>query len=229
MLSCAGSWPSDGAGRLPSTCAPSGLSLTGNRLLKVAMNTHPATDTPSAWIARFAPLIPAGEVLDLACGSGRHSRLLASAGRTVLAVDRDADALARIGGSNIHTFQHDLEQDTGQGASWPFEANRFAGIVVTNYLHRPLFEGIFASLAPNGVLLYETFAVGNARFGKPSNPAFLLRTGELLEAMRASSAGALRIVAFEDGYIDRPKPAMVQRICAIKADQDIAPENLRLI
>lgn len=193
------------------------------------MATHPATDTPSAWIARFAPLIPAGEVLDLACGSGRHARLLADAGHTVLAVDRDTDALARVYGPNIRTFQHDLEQDTGQGASWPFEADRFAGIVVTNYLHRPLFQGIFASLAPNGVLLYETFALGNALCGKPSNPAFLLRPGELLEAVRAYSAGALRTIAFEDGYIDRPKPAMVQRICVIKADQRVAPENLRLI
>lgn len=193
------------------------------------MDTHLATETPSAWIARFAPLIPKGEVLDLACGSGRHARLLADAGRTVLAVDRDENALARVSGPNIRPFQHDLEQDTGQGASWPFEANRFAGIVVTNYLHRPLFEGIFASLAPNGVLLYETFAIGNARFGKPSNPAFLLRPGELLEVVRVYSAGALRTIAFEDGYVDRPKPAMVQRICAIKADQHIAPENLRLI
>jgi SAM-dependent methyltransferase len=192
------------------------------------MDTPHAMDTPSDWIARFAPLIPAGEVLDLACGSGRHSHLLAGAGRKVLAVDRDADALARITGPDIQIFQHDLEQDAGQGTRWPFGANRFAGIVVTNYLHRPLFEALFASLAPNGVLLYETFALGNAKFGKPSNPAFLLRPGELLEAVNACSAGTLRVIAFEDGYIERPRPAMVQRICVIKADQGIDPEYLRL-
>lgn len=192
------------------------------------MSAHYAIDTPSAWVTRFASLIPPGEVLDLACGSGRHARLLASMGRTVMAVDRDGDALAKISGPNIRTMQHDLEQDTGQGASWPFESNRFAGIVVTNYLHRPLFEGIIASLAPNGILLYETFAQGNERFGKPSNPAFLLQSGELLDVVRANSAGALRTIAFEDGYTDQPKPAMVQRICVIKLDPDAIPENLRL-
>ena len=192
------------------------------------MNTSHALDTPSGWIVRFASLIPPGEVLDLACGSGRHSRLLAGGGRKVLAVDRDADALARISGPDIQTFQYDLEQDTGQALRWPFGVNRFAGIVVTNYLYRPLFEALFASLASGGVLLYETFALGNARFGKPSNPDFLLRPGELLATVNACSAGALRIIAFEDGYIERPRPAMVQRICVIKADQGIAPESLRL-
>ena len=192
------------------------------------MGAQYAIDTPSAWIARFASLIPPGEVLDLACGNGRHTRFLAAMGRSVLAVDRDADALAMIAGSNIRTLQHDLEQGSGQGVAWPFAADRFAGIVVTNYLHRPLFEGLFSSLAPNGVLLYETFTQGNARFGKPSNPAFLLRPGELLELVRTYSAGSVRVIAFEEGYIDQPKPAMVQRICAIKGDQDIEPENLRL-
>jgi SAM-dependent methyltransferase len=192
------------------------------------MSAHYAIDHPSPWVARFAPLIPEGEVLDLACGSGRHARLLAAMGRTVLAVDRDADALAKIAGPDISTLQHDLEQDAGQGFSWPFTENRFAGIVVTNYLHRPLLASILASLAPNGVLLYETFARGNGRFGKPSNPAFLLEPGELLEVVRRYSAGSLRIIAFEDGYIDQPKPAMVQRICVIKTEQEVASEILRL-
>jgi SAM-dependent methyltransferase len=192
------------------------------------MSGHDPVDRPSSWIIRFAPLIPPGEVLDLACGSGRHTRLLAATGRPVLAVDRDADALARIVGPNISTLQHDFEQGTGKWISWPFEPERFAGIVVTNYLHRPLLPSILASLAPNGILLYETFARGNGRFGKPSNPAFLLEPGELLEAARTYPADSLRIIAFEDGYADQPKPAMVQRICAIKADRDIAPERVRL-
>ncbi|OGB21936.1 MAG: SAM-dependent methyltransferase [Burkholderiales bacterium RIFCSPLOWO2_02_FULL_57_36] len=192
------------------------------------MDAHGAVDHPSAWVTRFASLIPSGEVLDLACGSGRHARLLAAMGRTVLAVDRDTDALAKIAGPNITVLQHDLEQDTGAGISWPFAENRFAGIVVTNYLHRPLFPSILASLAPNGVLLYETFARGNGRLGKPSNPAFLLEPGELLEAVCAYSASPLQIIAFEDGYIDQPKPAMVQRICAAKIGRDAAPEILRL-
>lgn len=192
------------------------------------MSAHDVGDRPSPWVARFAPLIPQGEVLDLACGSGRHARLLAGMGRTVLAVDRDADALSRIAGPNITTVQHDLEGGTGSWVPWPFEANRFAGIVVTNYLHRPLFSGILASLAPQGVLLYETFARGNGRFGKPSNPDFLLEPGELLDVVRAYSTDSLRIVAFEDGYIDQPKPAMVQRICAIRVEHQVEPEKLRL-
>lgn len=192
------------------------------------MSTHEAIDLPSAWVARFAPLIPAGEVLDLACGKGRHARLLAGMGLSVLAVDRDAGALSGLAGPNISTLKYDLEQGTGHQASWPFEANRFTGIVVTNYLHRPLLPGILASLAPGGVLLYETFAHGNDHFGKPSNPAFLLNPGELLEVVRMYSAGSMRTIAFEDGYVDHPRPAMVQRICAIKVDQKTAPEYLRL-
>jgi SAM-dependent methyltransferase len=192
------------------------------------MSGHGPVDHPSSWIIRFAPLIPPGEVLDLACGSGRHTRFLAAMGRSVLAVDRDADALSKIAGANIRTLQHDLEQGAGRWVSWPFEANRFAGVVVTNYLHRPLLASILASLAPNGILLYETFARGNGRFGKPSNPDFLLEPGELLEAVRIYSAGSMRTIAFEDGYVDQPKPAMMQRICAIRAYRDVAQELVRL-
>lgn len=169
---------------------------------------HATLDQPSAWVARFAGLIPGGEVLDLACGGGRHARLLAAAGLRVLAVDRDADALARAAGPGIIAMQTDLEQD---GAEWPFEAGRFAGVVVTNYLHRPLFPHLCRSLAPSGILIYETFAAGNEQFGKPSRPDFLLRRGELLaEAARAG----LQVIAFEDGCLDTPRPAVVQRLCA---------------
>lgn len=169
---------------------------------------------PSAWVQRFAPLIPAGEVLDLACGSGRHSHLLASLGHPVCALDRDGDTLAVLAASappGISTFQFDLEN----GAPWPFAPARFAGIVVTNYLYRPLFAAMLASLAPGGVLIYETFACGNERYGKPSNPDFLLRQGELLDLVRDPAMPGWRVIAFEDGYVATPKPAMVQRLCVM--------------
>lgn len=155
----------------------------------------------------------------MACGSGRHSRLLASLGYRVLAVDRDPEALARITDSAITTQQLDLE--SGTGSAWPYVMGRFAGIVVTNYLHRPLFPLMLDSLADGGVLIYETFALGNERFGKPSNPDFLLKPGELLEVVQIRTPAPLHVVAFEDGHVDHPKPAMVQRICAVKtADAD---------
>jgi SAM-dependent methyltransferase len=166
----------------------------------------------SPWVVRFADLIPPGEVLDLACGSGRHARLLAALGHPVLALDRDADLLAGLAEPGIETLQYDLEQ----GAPWPFAPRRFAGIVVTNYLYRPLLAPLFAGLAPGGVLIYETFAEGNQQFGKPSRPDFLLRRAELLDAARDFGAAELRVLAFEDGYVAQPRPAMVQRICAVR-------------
>ena len=183
---------------------------------------HLVLDAPSAWVVRHAARIPAGEVLDLACGGGRHARWLAAHGRTVLAVDRDPAALQRAAGPGIVTFEADLEG----GAAWPFPAGRFAGIVVTNYLHRPLFAALLASLAPGGVLIYETFAKGNAQFGKPSNPDFLLAPGELLTLTQSTDAAPLHVLAYEDGYVDFPKPAMVQRICVRKADMEASPETV---
>jgi SAM-dependent methyltransferase len=165
-------------------------------------------DQASSWVRRFAPLVPPGEVLDLACGSGRHARLFAALGHPVLALDRDPAALAAAAGPGITTIEMDTEVE---GFEWPFEPGRFAGIVVTNYLHRPLLPALMAALAPGGVLVYETFAIGNETFGKPSNPAFLLRRGELLDHARGA---ALQVIAFEDGVIQQPKPAMVQRLCA---------------
>jgi SAM-dependent methyltransferase len=167
-------------------------------------------DDPSVWVQRFAPLVPGGEVLDLACGQGRHARYMQALGHLVVAVDRDPQALAAAAGDGIVTSEIDLEVE---GACWPFGAARFAGIVVTNYLHRPLIVDMLGSLAPNGVLIYETFAEGNGAFGKPSNPAFLLKPGELLDIARQNG---LRVIAFEDGVVNTPKPAMVQRICAVK-------------
>ena len=186
------------------------------------MAGHPQlpADSVSPWVARFARLLPAGEVLDLACGGGRHARHLAALGHPVLAVDRDPQALALAAGQGITTLQLDLEDPA---LAWPFAPGRFAGVVVTNYLHRPLFPQLAASLAPDGVLIYETFAAGNQAYGKPSNPAFLLAPGELLE--QAGRLG-LRVIAFEDGYVDRPKPAMLQRLCAAKPG--FPPENALL-
>jgi SAM-dependent methyltransferase len=175
------------------------------------MAAHAPLAAASPWVLRFAPLMPAGEVLDLACGSGRHVRLLAGLGHPVLAVDRDAQALAACAAPGVATEQHDLEN----GAPWPYPGRKFAGVVVTNYLHRPLFKHLFEALAPGGVLVYETFAFGNGRFGKPSNPDFLLRAGELIEQARQSGSD-LRIIAYEDGYVSEPRPAMVQRICVVR-------------
>lgn len=148
-------------------------------------------------------------MLDLACGQGRHARFLASRGHAVLACDRDQQALASLTDApGIETAQVDLEN----GTPWPFPGVRFSAIVVTNYLHRPLFPRFVEALAPDGVLLYETFALGNELHGKPSNPAFLLNPDELLEAFRT----ALRVVAFEQGETVMPRPASVQRLCAVR-------------
>jgi SAM-dependent methyltransferase len=183
-------------------------------------NAHTGIADASPWVRRFAPLVPAGEVLDLACGSGRHARLFAALGHQVTAVDRDPAALAAAAGPGIDTLQADLE---APGAAWPFAPGRFAGIVVTNYLHRPLLADLVRSLAPGGLLLYETFALGNEAFGKPSNPAFLLAPGELLAL---AGQGALQVVAYEHGFVAEPKPAVVQRLCA--AGSALVPAEVRL-
>ena len=177
-----------------------------------ATEQHKNAETISGWVRRWAPLLPGGEVLDLACGSGRHARHLVSLGHPVIALDHDPEMLEKAAGPGITTSLVDLE---APGAAWPFAAGRFAGIVVTNYLHRPLLEAMIASLAPDGVLLYETFAEGNEEFGKPSNPKFLLNEGELLAL--ALQQG-LRVVAFEEGRVEQPKAALVQRICAVRPD-----------
>ncbi|QJE01089.1 methyltransferase domain-containing protein [Massilia forsythiae] len=185
---------------------------------------HAVADNPSAWVRRWAPLIRTGEVLDLACGAGRHARLLAAMGHTVIALDRDAAALAAIAagahGDDIATVEYDLE---APGSAWPFAPRSLSGIVVTNYLYRPLLPPITASLAPNGVLIYETFARGNEAFGKPSNPDFLLMPGELIGVAGRSG---LRVVAFEDGALESPKPARVQRLCAVGPAFDLGGARL---
>lgn len=171
------------------------------------MSGHDAMAEPSAWVVRWAPLIrPGGAVLDLACGGGRHARWLGRLGFEVDAVDRDP-TLFTDPPPGVNLLGADLE-----GGPWPYPERRFDGIVVTNYLHRPLLPVLVDSLEPGGVLVYETFAKGNERFGKPSNPAYLLDPGELLEAVR----GRLRVIAFEDLAVESPRPAAVQRIAARK-------------
>lgn len=162
----------------------------------------------SAWVQRFACQVPSsGRVLDLACGGGRHSRLFLQLGHPVLAVDRD---LTRLRVSNAQDDFEAQEHDLENGRPFPFAPGSFAGIVVTNYLFRPILPQILQTIAAGGVLIYETFAQGNEKFGRPSNPEFLLAPGELLDAV----AGRLRVLAYEDLIVDEPKPAAVQRICA---------------
>ena len=165
---------------------------------------------PSPWVARHVDRIPqSGLVLDLACGSGRHTRLLAGCGYWVLAVDRNPAALAGLQGlAGVETAALDLEGD-----DWPLAGQRFTGIVVTNYLWRPRLADLLASLTPGGVLIYETFMLGNEVFGKPSNPDFLLQPGELRTLV---AAAGLREIAFEEGYTASPKPAVCQAICAVR-------------
>lgn len=170
---------------------------------------HDAIAEASPWVRRFASVVPKdGVVLDLACGAGRHSALLASHGHAVLAVDRDISALGSLKDDSIQTQELDLE-----GPDWPLLGKQFSGIVVTNYLYRPFLDELPKMLCENGVLIYETFADGNAQFGKPSNPNFLLKPGELLALVQRSG---LKVIAYEDIYLDQAKPAMVQRICAVK-------------
>jgi SAM-dependent methyltransferase len=175
--------------------------------------SHSQTPAPSEWVRRHAALLaPGSRVLDLACGTGRHARLLRGLGHRVVAVDRDAQALASIEGeAGIETLCADLE-----AAPWPFSPQSFDAVVVTNYLHRPLFDFLRAALREGGVLVYETFALGNERYGRPSNPAFLLRRDELL-----SLVAPLQVVAFEQGVIHLPKTAVVQRICAVLTQEPV--------
>lgn len=175
---------------------------------------------PSPWIERFAHLVPHGaRVLDLACGYGRHALFFAARGARVIAVDRDAAALATLEGSpGVETRCADLE-----GADWPLPNQSFDAIVVNHYLHRPLFPYLRAALRTDGTLLYETFAEGNEAFGRPANPAFLLRRDELL-AEAAQGSPRLLVVAFEQGFVELgDKGAVVQRLAAVGAGRAWPP------
>jgi SAM-dependent methyltransferase len=164
---------------------------------------------PSEWVGRFAPLIvAAGRVADVACGHGRHARFLQQCGFSVTAIDRDAAALETLRGlDRVEPVLADIES-----GPWPYAPGTFDGVVVTNYLWRPLLPHLVAALRAGGVLIYETFALGNEDYGRPANPDFLLRRNELLEW----AMPPLEVVAFEQGLVARPKPAVIQRICAVR-------------
>ena len=175
------------------------------------------SEEPSPWIARWSHLVPAGgAVLDLACGRGRHMRWFAGRGHPVTGVDRDAEALAALAGVG-ETVAADIEN-----GPWPLDGRRFAAVVVTNYLWRPLFPRILEAVAPGGLLLHETFAQGNETVGKPSRPDFLLAPGELLRAY-----SVLRVVGFEDGFLAAPD-RFVQRIAAVREVPGTTPKRYTL-
>ncbi|HLF40854.1 MAG TPA: methyltransferase domain-containing protein [Acidimicrobiia bacterium] len=175
--------------------------------------TDAPSRTASSWVARFAPLVPAGgPVLDVACGGGRHTRFFLDRGHDVVAIDRDVSALDDVlGHPRLEVVEFDLEA----GRPFPFAGRHFAGVVVTNYLYRPLLPDLVSAVAPGGVLVYETFARGQERFGRPRRPDFLLEPGELLDAVR----GALRVVAYEDVVVEDPGPAARQRLAAVRDDR----------
>lgn len=166
---------------------------------------------PSAWVTRFLPLVaPGGVILDVACGSGRHTRHALENGYRVVAIDRTLGPMRDLSGEpGLELIEADLEE----GAGLPVAHRRFDGVIVTNYLWRPLLPALVAAVAPAGVLLYETFARDQERFGKPSNPEFLLRPGELIEATR----GGLVTLVYEHVRLDDP-PRLVQRIAAVGRD-----------
>lgn len=169
--------------------------------------THHSDLAPSALVVQHAVHIPAGGVvLDVACGAGRHARYLASLGFQVDAVDRDVAPFTNVP-ARVRVITADLELD-----AWPFQPRSYAGVVVTNYLHRPRLSSLIDSLVDGGVLMYETFAQGNEKFGRPSRAEFLLAPGELLRAVEATCD----VIAFEEGFVEVPKPAVTQRIVAVK-------------
>lgn len=166
-------------------------------------------EAPSAWVQRFSHLVPPhGTVLDVACGHGRHLKWFADRGCRVTGVDRSPEAIA-----SAHAHGETVLADIENGP-WPLmregQPRQFDAVVVTNYLWRPLMPALLDSLAPGGILIYETFAIGNETVGKPSRPDFLLQPGELLRA-----CASLRVIAYEDGFIAQPE-RFVQRIAAIR-------------
>ena len=177
-------------------------------------NVQGMPNEASRWVKRWASLIPKhGRVLDLACGNGRHARYLNDMGFSIVATDIEASALASFESvETIETLRADLE-----GEECPFPRQSFDGSVVTNYLHRPLFSKLAQALNSKGILIYESFAQGNQRHGRPSNPDYLLRPGELLDVFDP----LLNVVAYEFGVENEPRPAVKQRICAVNSDATV--------
>lgn len=173
---------------------------------------HPGLGTTSPWVCRWAHLIkPGGSVLDVACGSGRHARYFYERNHKLALVDQAQEAIDSIAIPRAYCEAVVADIETGP---WPFAGRQFDAVVVTHYLWRPLMPTLLDSLTHGGVLIYETFTEGNGSVGKPSRPDFLLRTGELLTVCRD-----LRVVAFEDGFIeglDGQSPRFMQRIAAVR-------------
>lgn len=176
------------------------------------MNTEASTGKPDPWVQKYAALIPQGPVLDLACGKGRHGRYFLELGYSVTFIDKNISGVADLlpqGYSsynkvNIRLIKHDMENNS----PWPFHPNQFSGIVVTNYLYRPLLPQLITTLKPDGILIYKTFATGNEQFGKPKNPEFLLRENELRTAFNKQ----FREIAFFQGREMNPD-RITQAIC----------------
>jgi SAM-dependent methyltransferase len=171
---------------------------------------HCGAPALSPFVARHVHRIAAGgTVLDLACGNGRHALLCRARGHPVVAVDRDTAAVEALAAADpgIEVVRADLE-----GAPWPLGARTFAAVIVVNYLWRPLLPRIVDAVAPHGVLIYETFAIGNERYGRPRNPDFLLREGELREL----AAEQLEVLVYEHGVEGEPPAAVRQRLCAVR-------------
>ncbi len=176
------------------------------------MNAHNEA-RPSLWVTKHSTLLkPRSRVLDLACGSGRHTCFFAAQGHVVTAVDKNIGSLSAVESySDVEAIQFDLES-----GRWPFVGRKFECVVITNYLHRPLFADIINALSSDGLLIYETFMVGNERFGRPSSPDFLLEVNELLTVFSEK----LKILAYQSGKVKLPKVAIVQRICATPLRDD---------
>lgn len=179
---------------------------------------HCGPTEPSPWVTRFAPLAPAGGlILDLACGGGRHGRHFLERSHPVVFLDRDvSDVQDLTGRTDVEIIEADLEG----AAALPFAGRQFAAIVVTNYLWRPILPLLANSVAEGGLLIYETFGLGNEDYSRPRNPDHLLRPGELLDAFGKD----LQVVAYEHGLRHDPKPRVIQRIAAVKDDAPVAIE-----
>lgn len=178
------------------------------------MGAAPA-GSPSPWVAEAARQLAAPDasgghlrVLDFACGGGRHAQMLLRQGHRILAVDQNVDGLADlVGHKRLEILRLDLEN----GRPWPFAGERFKGVLVTNYLHRPTLGRTLGLAAPGGLLIYETFGVGNERFGRPSNPDFLARPGEIADLARRMG---FAVAADSHRIVTRPRPAVIHRVLA---------------
>ena len=170
-----------------------------------AASHSPFLSAPSDWVERWTLDLPPGtSVLDVACGSGRHVRWLAARGLQVTGVDRDVQAVEPLRNlANIVVA--DIEN-----SPWPLKGLTFDVVIVTNYLWRPLLPTLAACVRAGGRLIYETFALGQERLGRPSRPEFLLEPGELLRAFPD-----LQVVAYEDGLKQAPE-RRIQRLYAVQ-------------